>query len=93
MKKIVLATVFFAISLLSFAQNNYYWSGGKKHYLKEDPNVFIVKFTGTTKNIEQNVQAYTGIENTMPNLTARPHLPRAGIAPRPVPLAWWRGLR
>ncbi len=56
MKKVIFATILIVISIISFAQNNYYWSAGKKIYLKENPNVFIVKFSDTTKNIEQSVQ-------------------------------------
>lgn len=54
MKKIIITTMFLAIGIFSFAQSNYYWSAGKKHYLKEKPSAFVVKFAD--KDIIQDVQ-------------------------------------
>jgi hypothetical protein len=55
-KKVIFTTILMAMSIIAFAQNNYYWSAGKKIYLKENPDVFIVKFSDTTKDIGQSVQ-------------------------------------
>jgi len=52
------------ISIVVFAQNNYYWSAGIKHFLEEEPGVFIVKFTGEdkTEDIIKNLQNKQDIE-------------------------------
>lgn len=44
MKKLLITIVLgiLALSELS-AQNNYYWSGGKKHFLDTLPGVFVVQ--------------------------------------------------
>lgn len=54
MKRITLISLSIFICAITFAQNNYYWSAGKKHYLKENPDMFIVKFSGTDKVRVQN---------------------------------------
>ena len=56
MKKAIFLTILIVISIITFAQNNYYWSAGKKIYLKENPDIFIVKFSVTTKDVGQSVQ-------------------------------------
>ena len=52
------------ISIAVFAQNDYYWSGGIKHYLKEESGVYIVKFTSKEKiqDIKKNLQSKQDIE-------------------------------
>ena len=62
MKRIIFITIFITISIFSFAQNDYYWSAGKKHYLTEDTNIFIVKFVGETKNVEQKIQSLRSVK-------------------------------
>lgn len=64
MKKTIFTTIFLAISLFTFAQNNYYWSVGKKHYLKEKPSVFIVNFADKEKlqDVQKELQSEQDIE-------------------------------
>jgi len=64
MKRIFVSLAIIAITIVAFAQNNYYWSAGIKHYLKEKPGVFIVKFTGKekTEDIIKNLQRKQDIE-------------------------------
>jgi len=64
MKKLFITLAIIAITIVAFAQNNYYWSAGIKHYLKEEPGVFIVKFTGKeiTEDIIKNLQSKQDIE-------------------------------
>ncbi|MBE9481330.1 MAG: hypothetical protein IMY69_06510, partial [Bacteroidetes bacterium] len=64
MKRIIITTIFLAISLFTFAQSNYYWSAGKKHYLKENPSVFIVKFADKEKmpDVQKELQSKQDIE-------------------------------
>jgi len=64
MKRIFVSLAIIAITIVAFAQNNYYWSAGIKHYLKEEPGVFIVKFTGKeiTEDIIKNLQSKQDIE-------------------------------
>jgi len=64
MKKLFITLAIIAITIVAFAQNNYYWSAGIKHYLKEEPGVFIVKFTGKekTEDIIKNLQRKQDIE-------------------------------
>ena len=64
MKKIIITTIFLAISLFTFAQSNYYWSAGKKHYLKEEPSAFIVNFADKDKlqDVQKELQSKQDIE-------------------------------
>ena len=57
MKRIFLISLSIFISTITFAQNNYYWSAGKKHYLKADTGMFIVKFSGTGRTRLQNIRS------------------------------------
>ncbi|HPB04785.1 MAG TPA: S8 family serine peptidase, partial [Prolixibacteraceae bacterium] len=51
MKKIELTLIAILLASFVYAQNTYYWSGGEKHYLKKQTNVFVVKF-----NKEQSIE-------------------------------------
>ena len=64
MKKLFITLAIATISIAVFAQNDYYWSVGIKHYLKEEPGVYIVKFTGKekTEDIINNLQKKQDIE-------------------------------
>ncbi len=68
MKRIIITTIFLSISIFTFAQSNYYWSAGKKHYLKENPAVFIVKFSGTEsfQDAQKELQKNQGIQYVTP---------------------------
>ena len=68
MKKIVITTIFLSISIFTFTQSNYYWSANKKHYLKENPAVFIVKFSGTVRfqDAQKELQKNQGIQYVAP---------------------------
>lgn len=68
MKRIIITTIFLSISIFTFAQSNYYWSAGKKHYLKENPTVFIVKFSGTEsfQDAQKELQKNQGIQYVTP---------------------------
>jgi len=59
MKKILI-TIIVAILALSelSAQNNYYWSGGKKHFLDTLPCVFVVqlKEDKSFEHVKQNFE-------------------------------------
>ena len=57
MKRIFLISLSILICAVTFAQNNYYWSAGKKHYLKADTGMYIVKFSGTGSTRMQNIRA------------------------------------
>lgn len=50
--------IFLCASIILSAQNNYYWSAGKKHFLKENSTVMIVRFTEkeSFKNIKQKLE-------------------------------------
>ena len=67
MKKTIITTFLLAISIFAFTQSNYYWSAGKKHYLKENPAVFIVKFSGTEKlqDAQKELQKRQGIQSVI----------------------------
>ncbi|MDP3916077.1 MAG: S8 family serine peptidase [Bacteroidota bacterium] len=43
MKKINLTLIVIFLTSFVYAQNDYYWSAGKKHYLKQQTNAFVVK--------------------------------------------------
>jgi hypothetical protein len=43
MKKINLTLIVIFLTSFVYAQNDYYWSAGKKHYLKKEANAFVVK--------------------------------------------------
>ena len=51
MKKIELTLIAILLASFVYAQNTYYWSGGEKHHLKKQTNVFVVKF-----NKEQSIE-------------------------------------
>ena len=59
MKKllITIAVAILALSELS-AQNNYYWSGGKKHFLDTLPGVFVVQLKegNSFEHVKQNFE-------------------------------------
>ncbi len=60
MKKIMilLALVHAANINITIAQSDYYWSAGKKHFLQEMPNSYIVKFNDTIsiQQIKSNIK-------------------------------------
>ena len=64
MKRFYIAFAMTAIGIVGFAQNDFYWSASIKHYLKELPGVFIVKFMGEKElQIEKkNLQSKQGIK-------------------------------
>lgn len=64
MKKLFITLAIATISIAVFAQNDYYWSADIKHYLEEEPGIFIVKFTGKekTEDIIKNLQKKQDIE-------------------------------
>ena len=43
MKRINLTLIAILFASFVFAQNDYYWSAGKKHFLKQQANSFVVK--------------------------------------------------
>ena len=43
MKKINLTLIVILLTLFVYAQDNYYWSAGKKHFLKQQSHSFVVK--------------------------------------------------
>jgi hypothetical protein len=43
MKKINLTLIVLLFTSFVYAQNDYYWSAGKKHYLKQQAHTFVVK--------------------------------------------------
>jgi len=43
MKKILLTLIVILLTSFVYAQNDYYWSAGKRHYLKQQANAFVVK--------------------------------------------------
>ncbi len=43
MKKITLTLIVILFTSFVYAQNDYYWSAGKKHYLKQQAHAFVVK--------------------------------------------------
>ncbi|MCF8360916.1 MAG: S8 family serine peptidase [Prolixibacteraceae bacterium] len=43
MKKINLTLIVILFTSFVYAQNDYYWSAGKKHFLKQQTNAFVVK--------------------------------------------------
>lgn len=43
MKRINLTLIVIFLTSFVYAQNDYYWSAGKKHYLKQQTNAFVVK--------------------------------------------------
>ncbi len=43
MKRINLTLIVIFLTSFAYAQNDYYWSAGKKHYLKQQTNAFVVK--------------------------------------------------
>ena len=65
MKKLFITLAIAFISIVVFAQNDYYWSAGKKHYLKKEPGTFIVKFTGKEKiqDVQKELQKRQGIQS------------------------------
>ena len=68
MKKLFITLAIASISIVVFAQNDYYWSAGKKHYLKKEPGTFIVKFTGKEKiqDVKMNLLGKQGIKYIAP---------------------------
>jgi len=76
MKRIFVSLAIIAITIVAFAQNNYYWSAGIKHYLKEKPGVFIVKFAGKEKIIKnlqrkQDIEYVTSIKDDLGIIIAK----------------------
>ena len=43
MRQVTLLTYFSLFALFVNGQNDYYWSSGKKHYLKPQNDAFIIK--------------------------------------------------
>ncbi len=43
MKRTLLTIATICIVTFTYGQNEYYWSAGKKHYLKKEVGSFIVK--------------------------------------------------
>jgi serine protease len=64
MKKLFIFIAITAISIVAFAQNNYFWSASKKHYLEEEPGVYIVQFTSKekTEDIKKNLRSKQDIK-------------------------------
>lgn len=72
MKKINLTFIIILLASFVFAQNDYYWSAGKKHYLKPHDNVFVVKMQKelTLENAqkikgEQNLKEITKMKRNL----------------------------
>ncbi|GAB1450665.1 hypothetical protein MASR2M47_07210 [Draconibacterium sp.] len=59
MKKITLTLIVILFTSFVYAQNDYYWSAGKKHYLKQQAHAFVVKIheESAFENL-QNIKGY-----------------------------------
>lgn len=65
MKKTLLQLLFLSLSIITFAQNNYYWSAGRKNYIQEDTGVFVIKYRQNVKieNVRASLLGKLGIRH------------------------------
>ena len=65
MKKIFLLLLFLTLSIVTCAQNNYYWSAGKKNYIQENTGIFVIKYKQNIKieNVKAALLGKLGIKH------------------------------
>lgn len=68
MKKLFLLLLLLTVSIITCAQDNYYWSAGKKNYIRVDTGVFVVKYKQNFKisNVKAALLGKYGIKNITP---------------------------
>ena len=65
MKKLFLLLLLFTVSIIACAQENYYWSAGKKNYIRVNTGVFVVKYKQNSKitNVKASLLGKFGIKH------------------------------